>query len=92
MFEVEDEDVKTSVDTTVDLDDKAPEHRDCDDKALHIDLSGENEEILLDEEVVTDILDQDTESEETETKDTSDVLRTSPSFYQERVMPADQDG
>ena len=78
VFEVED--VETSVDTTVDLDDEAPEHGDRDHKALHIDLSGEGEEILLDEEVVTgnpteedpkDILDQDTESEETATRDTS---------------------
>ena len=42
------------------------------------------------EEDPKDILNQDTESEETETKDTSDTLRSSPRFYQERVLPADQ--
>ena len=38
VFEVQD--IETSLDTTVDLDGDAPEHRDRDHKVLHIDLSG----------------------------------------------------
>ena len=84
----------------VELDNDVPEHRDREQKVLHIDLSGEGEEILWDEKVVAEnptkddpkyILDQDTESEETATKDTSDTQRSSPNFYQERNMAADQE-
>ena len=37
------------------------------------------------------ILDQDTESEDHETTVTSETLRTSPKFYRERELPADQE-
>ena len=71
VFEVED--VETSTDTTIDLDDEVSDQEGCAQQVLHIDLSGKHEEILLDEEVsmVTptendpnNMLDQHTESED----------------------------
>ena len=52
-----------------------------------------NEEVAMETTTEIDpknILDQDTESEDHETTVTSETLRTSPRFYQERELPADQ--
>ena len=84
------EDVEKFVEITVDLDDEASDQEGGEQQALHIDLRGQHDKILLDKEVAMEttkednyenIIDQDTESEDHESTVTSETLRTSPRFY-----------